>query len=63
MLSTQVCEAASISIISTNFSSIKSLQISQSKQGFQFFWCKQFIVFAKSLAVEVFPVHLGQQNK
>ena len=63
ILSTQVWLAASISMISTKLSSAKDLQISHSKHGFPSFELVQFIVFARSLAVEVFPVHLGQHNK
>jgi hypothetical protein len=62
-LSTQVTLAASISIISISFSSAKFRHISHFKQGFHLFALLQLTVFAKILAVEVFHVHLGQQNK
>ena len=62
-LSTQVFEAASISIISDNELFWNQTQTLHSEQGFQFWRFWQFIVFANMLAVEVFQVHLGQQNK
>jgi len=63
ILSTQVKLAASISTISINFSSKKSVHTSHFKQGFHFFGDMQLTAFANILAVEVFHVPLGPQNK
>jgi hypothetical protein len=63
MLSTQVFEAASISITSTKLSSFIHVHILHLLQGFQSFLSKQFAAFASILAVEVLPVHLGPQRR
>jgi hypothetical protein len=49
--------------MSISLSSAKEVHILHSKQGFQFVGFSQFIAFANILALDVFHVHLGQQNK
>jgi hypothetical protein len=61
ILSTCVLLAASISTKSNVFHSFISLQASQLLQGFSHSHV-QFMAFAKILAVDVLPVHLGQKN-
>jgi hypothetical protein len=53
--------AASISTKSNVLPSLISLQFSHSLQGLLLV-DKQLIAFAKILAVDVLPVHLGQKN-
>jgi hypothetical protein len=50
-------------MISISFSSIKSLHILHFKHGFPSCLFSQFKVLANILAVDVFPVPLGQHNK
>ena len=56
MLSTPVCEAASISIMSTRSPLDMSMHTLQVPQGLPSFISLQLRALAKILAVEVFPV-------
>ena len=61
--STPLFEAASISIISFEFLLLICIQLAQLSQGIKSFKCSQLIVLASILAILVFPVPLGPQNK
>jgi len=63
ILSTQVCDAASISIISIVVPCPIAIQFSQLLQGFPSVVLRQLIALANSLALEVFPVPLGQKKR
>ena len=63
ILSTQVWEAASISMISMVVPLLIARQFSHSLQGLPSVVVRQLIAFAKSLALDVFPVPLGQKKR
>ena len=63
ILSTQVCEAASISMMSIVVPLLMALQFSHTLQGLPSIVVRQFIALANNLALDVFPVHLGQKKR